>query len=276
MRIAVMVLLAAVAAGAIVPAARRESKTAIVPAARRAKTAAHAAPTADWSAYGSLPASPPPALRIGRVAPLASDRHLSRWTSVRLATAARMAPRPDAPVVARLAATAPEGTANALAVVRSATGSDGRVWVQARLPVLPNGTVGWLPRRSLGGYLTVDTRLVVDLERLRLTLYRAGRPVFTAPIGVGTPASPTPRGQFLVRSELTRYASPFYGPIAFGTTARSAVLTDWPDGGFIGIHGTDHPELIPGRISHGCIRMKNEADLRLFRLMPLGTPLAIR
>jgi hypothetical protein len=31
-----------------------------------------------------------------------------------------------------------------------------------------------------------------------------------------------------------------------GTSARSRVLTDWPAGGFIGIHGTDEPALIPG------------------------------
>jgi lipoprotein-anchoring transpeptidase ErfK/SrfK len=69
--------------------------------------------------------------------------------------------------------------------------------------------------------------------------------------------------------------SPFYGPVAFGTSARSRVLTDWPAGGFIGIHGTDQPEQIPGRISHGCIRMRNTDILRLARLMPIGTPLTI-
>jgi lipoprotein-anchoring transpeptidase ErfK/SrfK len=63
--------------------------------------------------------------------------------------------------------------------------------------------------------------------------------------------------------------------VAFGTSARSAVLTDWPSGGFIGIHGTDYPELIPGRISHGCIRMRNSDILRLGRLMPVGTPLTV-
>ena len=68
-----------------------------------------------------------------------------------------------------------------------------------------------------------------------------------------------------MRSELTRYASPFYGPVAFGTTARSAVLTDWPDGGFIGIHGTNEPQLLPGRVSHGCIRLRNRDILRLHR-----------
>jgi lipoprotein-anchoring transpeptidase ErfK/SrfK len=54
------------------------------------------------------------------------------------------------------------------------------------------------------------------------------------------------------------------------------VLTDWPDGGFVGIHGTNEPELIPGAISHGCIRLRNVDILRLSRLMPVGTPLTIR
>jgi lipoprotein-anchoring transpeptidase ErfK/SrfK len=92
---------------------------------------------------------------------------------------------------------------------------------------------------------------------------------------VGQPRWPTPRGRFYVRDELTKFAGPTYGPLAFGTSARSAVLTDWPAGGFVGIHGTDHPELIPGRISHGCIRMRNADILRLARLMPVGTPLTI-
>ena len=56
---------------------------------------------------------------------------------------------------------------------------------------------------------------------------------------------------------------------------RVEVLTDWPAGGFVGIHGTDHPQLIPGHISHGCIRMRNHDILALAKLMPLGTPLTI-
>ena len=102
------------------------------------------------------------------------------------------------------------------------------------------------------------------------------KPIFSAPVGVGTSAWPTPAGHFIVRSELTRYASAFYGPIAFGTNARSAVLTDWPAGGFVGIHGTDDPQLLPGRVSHGCIRMRNADIRRLAKLMPVGTALTIR
>jgi len=68
---------------------------------------------------------------------------------------------------------------------------------------------------------------------------------------------------------------PTYGPLAFGTSARSATLTDWPAGGFVGIHGTNQPSLIPGRISHGCIRLRNADILRLDRLMSPETPLWI-
>lgn len=68
---------------------------------------------------------------------------------------------------------------------------------------------------------------------------------------------------------------PRYGLLAFGTGARSAVLTDWPAGGFVGIHGADRPDLIPGPVSHGCIRLRNEDILGLGKLMPVGTPITI-
>jgi len=69
---------------------------------------------------------------------------------------------------------------------------------------------------------------------------------------------------------------PFYGPVAFGTSARSYVRTEWPGGGFIGIHGTSLPHLIPGRVSNGCVRLRNEDALRLARLLSIGTPVTIR
>ena len=145
-----------------------------------------------------------------------------------------------------------------------------------RLPILPNNSEGWVPRAALGGYGIVDTHLIVDLGDRQATLLRAGRAIFRAPVGVGAARFPTPRGRFYVRNKLTRFRNPFYGPIAFGTSARSASLTDWPAGGFIGIHGTNRPDLLPGAVSHGCIRLRNAAIRRLARLMPIGTPLTVR
>jgi lipoprotein-anchoring transpeptidase ErfK/SrfK len=150
------------------------------------------------------------------------------------------------------------------------------LWVYVRLPVLPTGSTGWVPRQALGVYGVVKTHLVVDLERLTATLLRSDKPIFRAPIGVGRAEWATPTGEFYIRNVLTKYRSPFYGPLAFGTSARSSVLTDWPGGGYVGIHGTNAPELVPGRISHGCIRLRNEDILKLGRLMPVGTPVTIR
>ena len=69
--------------------------------------------------------------------------------------------------------------------------------------------------------------------------------------------------------------APVYGPWAFGTAAYSK-LSDWPGGGVVGIHGTNQPELIPGRPSHGCIRVPNPRIRKLARIMPVGTPVRIR
>jgi hypothetical protein len=178
--------------------------------------------------------------------------------------------------VARLGPTSPEETANLVLALGRARDARGRLWIRVRMPGLPAQDTGWVPRAALGGYHVVRTQLVVDRRRLVATLLRDGRRVFQARVGVGTPQAPTPAGRFYVRDVVTRYRSPMYGPIAFGTSARSQTLTDWPGGGFIGVHGTDRPDLLPGRVSHGCIRMRNADILRLARLMPVGTPLTIR
>jgi len=118
--------------------------------------------------------------------------------------------------------------------------------------------------------------LVIDRERLNATLYRSGRRIWRAAVGVGSAGSPTPAGLFWIREKF-RVANPDgpYGPHAFGTSGYSR-LSDWPGGGVIGIHGTNEPELIPGRPSHGCIRVPNLAIGRLYRLMAIGTPMLVR
>jgi hypothetical protein len=223
----------------------------------------------------SLPRPEHPAFRVGAPIFLPAGETRATFAPVARLVRARQAPSPAAPEVAELSTLTPDTTSNIVAVLRQRT--KGHVlWVQIRLPVLPNNQTGWVPRDSLGGYQFVHTRLVVDRERFTATLFDDGRQLFRAPVGVGRPEAPTPVGNFLVVDRLTRFSDPIYGPIAFGTSARSPVLTDWPGGGVVGIHGTNEPELIPGRISHGCIRMRNADILRLSRLMPLGTLLTIR
>jgi hypothetical protein len=224
---------------------------------------------------GGLPVPVAPAFTPGAPRRLGSIRHLSYWAPVERSVPARTAPSATAPTVSRLSPRTPEGTRNTVAVFERTKDREGAPWVRVGLAVLPNGTTAWVPRAALGGYGTVDDRLDVDLGRLRATLYSNGRAVFEAAIGVGTVTSPTPTGRFYIRNKLTRYRSPAYGPVAFGTSARSPSATDWPAGGFVGIHGTDRPELLPGRVSHGCIRMRNPDILELARRMRVGTPVTI-
>jgi lipoprotein-anchoring transpeptidase ErfK/SrfK len=242
-------------------------------ASHGARSGAHA-PRAPVASKG-VPAPVQPAFTPGRPVMLPAGRFTTRWAPVRRAVVARRRPDARASAVARVSGTTPEGTVNIVAVHESRT-AQGTLWVRVGTATLPNGRTGWVRRSTLGGYATVNTHLVVNLERLTATLYRRGRGVFHARVGVGRRGSPTPKGRFFVRDRLTRFADRFYGPVAFGTNARSPGLTDWPGGGYIGIHGTDHPGLIPGRISHGCIRMRNADILALSRRMPVGTPITIR
>lgn len=198
---------------------------------------------------------------------------VSRWAQVLRAVPVYR--RPGGSAFSRLLPSTPEHTDAIVLALRQRRDATGQVWTQVRLPILPNNSTGWVDRNALGRYHTVDTHLVVNRETFSLTLWRSGKVIFRAPVGVGHSYWPTPAGQYFIREKLTRYANAFYGPLAFGSSARSAVLTDWPGGGYIGIHGTDEPQLIPGAISHGCIRLRNPDILRLNRLLPIGTPLTV-
>jgi lipoprotein-anchoring transpeptidase ErfK/SrfK len=224
----------------------------------------------------TLPPPPRPELAIPKPRELAYSGAVAHWSTVLRSVSARVAPHRRAPVVAQLERTTPEETTNLVLVLRTAVAGDGTVWSNVRLPILPNNTSAWVPRTTLGPTNIVDTHLVVDRATLQATLYRRGHAIFSAAVGIGTARSPTPAGEFYIRDRLKAFDDPFYGPVAFGTSARSAVLTDWPAGGYIGIHGTNRPSLLPGRVSHGCIRMRNDDILKLAKLLPIGTPLTIR
>ena len=243
----------------------------LIAGARSAERAAPPPPPRHALAHPVAPAvSIPPPRR------LADGPDVTRWAHARHALVARARPAHRARVVGRVRRLTPEGTATALPVTGRRSGRRGGLWLRVTLPVLPRGTSGWVPRRALGAYEINRHRLIVDLNRRRLTLRERGRVVLRAPVGIGQERWPTPRGRFLVRNRLQHYVNAAYGPVAFGTSARSPTLTDWPAGGFIGIHGTNRPGLIPGRVSHGCVRLRNPDMLRLARLMPVGTPVEIR
>jgi hypothetical protein len=208
--------------------------------------------------------------------PLSNETTLTRWAHPREDAWVRARPEASSPRVATLRTRTEDGLPEVSLLLARLTDPAGRVWIRIRVAGRPNGRTGWVPREKLRGFRVLDTQLVVDRRQLRITLRRAGRAVWSAPIGVGKRATPTPAGRFWIREGFrVPKGFPIYGPYAFGTSGYS-VLSDWPGGGVVGIHGTDQPGLLPGRVSHGCIRLRNRDVSWLARHLPIGTPVLIR
>ena len=154
-----------------------------------------------------------------------------------------------------------------------------------------------------------DRYIVVDLTENHVYVFDGEREIFSAVAGTGTgldlEASPehrwnfsTPRGQMEVKrmeKDPVWVASDWYFieqgykpndippmtdprrriPGVMGTTAIYL-------GDGIAIHGTNKPELLSNpdpkkrNVSHGCIRLTNEAARELMEMVEVGTPVIIK
>ena len=206
---------------------------------------------------------------------LSDEKQITRWSHAAAQATIRLAPQARSRTVARLRFLTEDGLPEVYPVLAARQDAAGRAWLQIRVPKRPNGKTGWVLDEMLSSFYIVRTQLVVDRRKLRATLYKKGKRIWSARVGIGKRGTPTPRGQFWIRERLKGLGSGgVYGPWAFGTSAYSN-LSDWPGGGVVGIHGTNQPGLIPGRPSHGCIRVRNDKIRQLARLMPIGTPVSI-
>jgi lipoprotein-anchoring transpeptidase ErfK/SrfK len=184
--------------------------------------------------------------------------------------------RPGGPAFARFGRLNVNGVANVFGVLSERVDASCRAtWYRVQLPLRPNGVTGWVPAREVA-VLPVATRIEVDLSAHRVTFFRNGRRVLSATAAIGSPATPTPVGNYYVNQRLIPNdpRGPF-GPGAIGISAFSNVLTGWAQGGPIAIHGTNEPWSIGRSVSNGCIRLPNDVLRRLFWATPAGTPVTI-
>ncbi len=157
-------------------------------------------------------------------------------------------------------------------LVRSVDGD----WLNVLLPARPNGSTGWL--RAADVTLSEhDWRMEVALGAHRLRVWKGDELVREETVAVGKPSAPTPTGDFYVTDSLDP-GNPggAYGPWAFGLSAYSEVYTEFAGGpGQVAVHGTNQPGALGTSVSHGCIRVKNEAIMALADQVPMGTPIKI-
>jgi hypothetical protein len=198
---------------------------------------------------------------------------VTRWAHAGEATPIRVQARATARTITRLRYLTEDGFAEVYLVLEGKLDAAGDPWLRIRIPMRPNGSSGWVRADALSDLYVVRTQLVIDRTMKRATLFKDGRRVWQAPVGIGKVGTPTPRGKFYVR-EVLKGDGKVYGTWAFGTSAYSSI-SDWPNGGVVGIHGTNQPQLVPGRPSHGCVRVRNAKINLLKRLMPIGTPIEI-
>lgn len=149
------------------------------------------------------------------------------------------------------------------------------------------------PVRAEGKYVVVD----VDVNELRFM--DGDRVLWSAPVGTGTGFRlatdsggwhfSTPSGSMQVQfKELNpTWVKPDWWFIEnkLPVPAEDSPTRRLPGGlgaaavylgDEIAIHGTDKPELLGRRVSHGCIRLSNANAIRLFHAVQVGTPVIIR
>jgi lipoprotein-anchoring transpeptidase ErfK/SrfK len=206
---------------------------------------------------------------------LSDERTITRWAHAQDTARVLSEPRRDARAIARLRFLTEDGAAEVYIVLDGRIDTARRRWLHIRIPTRGSRRTGWVLADALSRLYVVRTQLVIDRSALRAKLYRQGDLVWSAPVGIGKSDTPTPRGIFWIRELLKGLGDgDAYGPWAFGTSAYSTI-SDWPGGGVVGIHGTNEPGLVPGRPSHGCVRVRNDKVRQLARLMPIGTPVRV-
>jgi lipoprotein-anchoring transpeptidase ErfK/SrfK len=173
----------------------------------------------------------------------------------------------------------------------------------AQLPVEPlaleHGAAGEGAERYRDPPVNVEGKyVVISLAEHRLYLMEESRVLWSSVVGTGTGTRlegagqrwefSTPRGMFRVqrKEKNPRWYVPDWQYIErhepipdadspkrwevgmLGTTALFL-------GEGIAVHGTNHPELLGQDVSHGCIRMANEAARYLYHHVEVGTPVFI-
>ena len=140
--------------------------------------------------------------------------------------------------------------------------------------------------------------LVISLDENRLYIMEEERVLWSTIVGTGTGTRlegagqkwdfSTPRGMFRIQR---KEKNPRWYVPDWAYVERKEAIPDpddperWEEGMLgttafflgegIAVHGTNFPELLGQNVSHGCIRMSNEAARQLYYEVEVGTPVFI-
>jgi lipoprotein-anchoring transpeptidase ErfK/SrfK len=152
----------------------------------------------------------------------------------------------------------------------------GQGWLEVFLPVRPNGSTGYVRAADVKA-TSHSFHIAVHLAAFNLKVYDGDRVILDAPIAEAADNTPTPGGLYYTNM-LLKPPDPNgpYGTYAYGLSGYSDTLTSFGGGpGQLGIHGTNEPAKMGQKVSHGCIRLRNQDIEKLAPILPLGVPVQI-
>ena len=184
-------------------------------------------------------------------------------------------PRASARVVGRLPAITPELVPRTDAAAQRKDRRSGSLLGTRSTTDVAERLHGLGAAQRSGSFKSIRTRPVIDRSLFTATLYRSERRDLPQPDRGRAGSLANAEGRIPRSGEALRV----HGPDL--RTAR--IRAERPVGRLDRLaqrrlhrNSRDKPAgILPGRVSHGCIRLPNAAILRLARLMPMGTPVTI-
>lgn len=139
----------------------------------------------------------------------------------------------------------------------------------------PAQSAAWVPTEALQRVGDLPKRVVISTSKQTLEITDASGTVLRSfPAGIGTASTPTPTGTGYLQA---RYLDPAQGQTKhrIQLTSLHATAADEPyegtDGGLIGLH---YQSTATGAVSHGCVRLSDDA-IAAVDTLPLGTPIEV-
>lgn len=139
----------------------------------------------------------------------------------------------------------------------------------------------WWPKAMPAG--TGRAGIVVRVHQQRLYVHDGRRGWTWFYISTAARYGGTPFGWYRVVTKQRHPAWTYQGQHVPGGVPANPLgvcwlglgMPRWWTGAPVGIHGTNTPWVIGRPVTHGCIRLRNQDALRLYRMVRVGTPVWI-